>query len=679
MINARISVWSALFPLVAVVAAAAAQPGPPCDDVPGAPSQGDDTRFVVRWEHRYNAALGSGNSMFEEGGPSEGSWSGNSVRDVPDSGGNWDYLGEMNTGGSALGGSLSGTIDGRFRIDADFPGESTVFDGAIYGVIVDVYVRGPAGTPYFVSTEAAGSVSASANGGGSFSSGYSMPGGSGGGPTSFATGPTLVTGTTSSTQLASDPEFTLATSRAFSLSGTANRSFCIFCGGARFWEVIANASFNVDAGPLPFTLKCDGTLRVPTNLSGPANTDAFSEIPNKPGFATGGQRFEIEADFTGEDCTCCEYRQFLRLTDATVDVLVQPGNAPLRAALANDWTNSDGDRFNPGCYIEDGLTPSASCPRGAVYGDRVEEADTGCKGRGEGYGANPCTFRAVDVPSVSSGAPLSGGFAANHLGIRYQLDFEGQIVHLGSTRCTGLAQPREDLVLKRTRWSICFEIDQNNNVTSCSTRESRREPRTTDDAARVEVPFLSGDASVTARRLDDGTLVLNIAQSRLASAPALNASAMQATSPAFSLDAIYDTEVLAVNSLGGAGVTFIQTLIASDADACLGLVDLDITINGETIPVTLDLAPISNCSSCPADLTGPAQDGIPDNAVDASDLNFFLNEYVAQFGTPGGTGPNNFTADLTGPAQDGNPDGTVDASDLNFFLNEYVAGFGPCP
>jgi hypothetical protein len=87
----------------------------------------------------------------------------------------------------------------------------------------------------------------------------------------------------------------------------------------------------------------------------------------------------------------------------------------------------------------------------------------------------------------------------------------------------------------------------------------------------------------------------------------------------------------------------------------------------------------SSAGGCVTDFTGPAQDGIPDKTVDSADLTLFLDEYVAQFGTAGGTGPNGFSADLTGPAQDGVPDQTVDSADLTFFLDNYSAEFGqPC-
>ncbi|TVQ63550.1 MAG: hypothetical protein EA378_01290, partial [Phycisphaerales bacterium] len=69
---------------------------------------------------------------------------------------------------------------------------------------------------------------------------------------------------------------------------------------------------------------------------------------------------------------------------------------------------------------------------------------------------------------------------------------------------------------------------------------------------------------------------------------------------------------------------------------------------------------------CPADLTGPALDGIPDGLVGVADLNFYITLWIN--GDP--------AADLTGPALDGIPDGLVGVADLNYYIALWIDG---CP
>jgi len=67
---------------------------------------------------------------------------------------------------------------------------------------------------------------------------------------------------------------------------------------------------------------------------------------------------------------------------------------------------------------------------------------------------------------------------------------------------------------------------------------------------------------------------------------------------------------------------------------------------------------------CPADLTGPGGDGVPDGGLTADDFFFYLGLFSA--GDPG--------ADLTGPGGDGVPDGSLTADDFFFYLGQFAAG-----
>jgi len=69
---------------------------------------------------------------------------------------------------------------------------------------------------------------------------------------------------------------------------------------------------------------------------------------------------------------------------------------------------------------------------------------------------------------------------------------------------------------------------------------------------------------------------------------------------------------------------------------------------------------------CPADLTGPGGDGVPDGSLTADDFFFYLGLFAD--GDP--------DADLTGPGGDGEPDGSLTADDFFFYLGLFSAG---CP
>jgi len=69
---------------------------------------------------------------------------------------------------------------------------------------------------------------------------------------------------------------------------------------------------------------------------------------------------------------------------------------------------------------------------------------------------------------------------------------------------------------------------------------------------------------------------------------------------------------------------------------------------------------------CPADLTGPGGDGVPDGTLTSDDFFFYLGLFAD--GDP--------QADLTGPGGDGVPDGTLTSDDFFFYLGLFAQG---CP
>jgi len=78
------------------------------------------------------------------------------------------------------------------------------------------------------------------------------------------------------------------------------------------------------------------------------------------------------------------------------------------------------------------------------------------------------------------------------------------------------------------------------------------------------------------------------------------------------------------------------------------------------------LVTLGTTSPCPADLTGPGGDGVPDGSLTADDFFFYLGLFAD--GDP--------AADLTGPGGDGVPDGSLTADDFFFYLGLFAEG---CP
>jgi len=70
--------------------------------------------------------------------------------------------------------------------------------------------------------------------------------------------------------------------------------------------------------------------------------------------------------------------------------------------------------------------------------------------------------------------------------------------------------------------------------------------------------------------------------------------------------------------------------------------------------------------ACPADLTGPGGDGLPDGSLTADDFFFYLGLFA----------DGDLGADLTGPGGDGEPDGSITADDFFFYLGLFADG---CP
>ncbi len=632
--NAMRPTQALLIALVALVAslAAPATAQDPCLEPPK-----DDVKFVVRWEHWQNSALGPtrllGNDTI-----SEQSWS---VSDPHADTSGWPKrTSNFNTSGSAADGTLSGTISGSFRVEA--PDTYTVSDGAEYVVTVDAYILGPQGTPYFLYGGADGTLEMDRNAGGTFFASYSMPGGSGNGAIGstvpFNVSQSVSTGMTSSQQHPSDPDYTFAGSRTFNFDGEADRFGCIiFCSGTRFWEVEGAANITVSAG----RARCSGVLAEPV-----------VDLPDASTFAVDRKlkaRFDMLAVFLDDpplyECSSCRYRQFV-ISQNTWEYLVIPGRGERAVNVAN-YGGSDpcnAPELALDCPVEDTVCAPACRTNGRLaYGDRVE------------YLPNPeCTFapnnRYLDSPSgpvnQASGCLYHGkdrpGFetvpiSGRERRLRYDHRFVGVVLDVHTER-----------VVARQDWEVCFEAteppgDNGAIVTPCSKKIS---------LPRAGSAFRIGDRGGAVVIQRDGDLLYGSVSLDAEGGEFLRTSDVPVDLMGMTTIPLPDEEPLQVGS--NLGSSWVIPFASTFSGALPPAVDVTVEFDGQQQAVTVDLSVLAG--DCPADIA-PAPDG--DGQVNTNDFFQFLTYYQSM-----------------DPAADFTGEGDVNTNDFFAFLAAYQAG---CP
>jgi len=131
----------------------------------------------------------------------------------------------------------------------------------------------------------------------------------------------------------------------------------------------------------------------------------------------------------------------------------------------------------------------------------------------------------------------------------------------------------------------------------------------------------------------------------------------------------------AVRAYSGADGSELFTVAGNPDDSIGFALGAEGDLNGDAIPDFIAsgrsadtvLAFVSaSGDDCPADLTGPGGDGVPDGTLTSDDFFFYLGLFAD--GDP--------QADLTGPGGDGEPDGSLTSDDFFFYLGLFAQG---CP
>lgn len=341
-------------------------------------------------------------------------------------------------------------------------------DGHSFGngcrILIDAYVKGATGTPYYATRMYDGIVEtnfpqgfgrADAEFNGSFSSSVN-----GQGPTATPLhSATLVTGLSGAPRTYGGETYSHAGHYEFNLNAILFQSIdiCFFsCPTMHYWARGAvTGSMEVGIGHPP----CSGTID--QAWCGACFGGAHSVA----------RQFAVSVDITptapSTSCACCEYRQYnrrsvqlntLRFLGQVFDVWVStPPNAAGERRNCLTWAEDSGDhpagimrgygyrRPNPSGYVS-----------GGVYVDNDRTVAQICGGVTPIAQENPdgCHFEGRDGPTLAKffGSP------------RKYVEYEGRLV--SKAACTPGAS--HDVVLARKRWTMCCENTGAGVITTCA-------------------------------------------------------------------------------------------------------------------------------------------------------------------------------------------------------------------
>ena len=361
---------------------------------------------------------------------------------------------------SLAAGSLSFSISNATEVEAKR------VDGHHFGnggrIVVDAYVKGPSGTPYYVSRILDGSVEATFPQGlgrsdAQFNGAYASSVNGAGLTNALVGGATLTTGSSGTVRDFNGVTYSHAGRYEFDLSGVIFQSidFCLPFSPCPTLHYFArgsvSGSMEVGIGHPP----CSGTI----------DQDWCTDCaPHSAGNGV-ERRFAVSVDMTpatgSTSCSCCEYRQYIRRASSewTLRFLglsitrpwPLPPNAAGHAKHCDTWAE---DTVGSKAYGYRQPQPLVAKPYSA-YVDVDRTPAQICSSKLTVGVADGCHFESLDTPGFRA-APL--------LGTRKHLEFEGVLVSKAS--CTPGAT--RDVVLARKRWTMCCENDGSGNVTNCA-------------------------------------------------------------------------------------------------------------------------------------------------------------------------------------------------------------------
>lgn len=600
---------------------------PPTDPCEGA--SGPDFLYYTTVEY-YDQGPLSGRTVASRFGPAPG-FSGGPERNDGD--GVNALRRQSSASGSAGDGSFSVDIH-NLAIIRNSVSNVAIIDGNGVTVMVDVYMKKPAGTPWVMTRRAGGQLTTT------------FPVGSGTSQAFYGSSSCsnncaqTINESLSTMRGATTDERPPGVSACYSKAGTLtfdtngwifhSISFCFPgpCAVATYRaESLVNASMTINVD-----LPCTGTLTqrwlsdcIPHPLNG--------SVPTGLGVA---RRFEVQAQFqglNGNSCSCCEYRQYVRGMRARIGLPFLLGVAGLSWESSN--TNAQG--FGMGCdqWVEDnGTLGSCTFPG---YGHRD---NTSCPLGSDTYGPDGCSYRGGDMP---------GGVTA----VKYFAEFEGRVVlkpGCGSNPAT------REVVIDRQNWTVCCERGVLGVEACREGSASVVRPRA------VSPTFALGDRSANVLIGRVGRVIVGALSISTSEGETITAADIPISVDGAQLLPSSQHELAMLGSSAGqSGLRFFA--FASNCVPSSIVVRSAILPLGPSARATTTLD-ITSLASPLADLDDGTGTGIPDRGVTIEDLLYFLSQY--QLGSS--------RADLDDGSMLGIPDGGVTIDDLLLFLEQFAEG-----
>lgn len=465
-----------------------------------------------------------------------------------------------------------------------------LYAGGAQTLVVDIYVRGPVGTPYFVNKQVDGILMAIRNPGGGTETNLHAyyQGQLWNGPQTriIDDNPPLLIGNTSSETPPGGPsDFKYATSVTVNLGGHAfHPGFCFFgCPTYRYQtEATASLSLTAGIGAPPCTGKLTAPIWTTNCIEGSLGV---------------GRGFRVHAEMSGAGatgCSCCEYRQYVRRSQITQNVIFRA-----ITGLANIlWRNPENlDGYEQSCdgwiqdngYYVDGFT-TRSYPG---YGHRGSPDKPSDRYSGGADRASSCTYDGRDFPS----APLSS---------KFYVEFEGRIV--AKANCGG--NGNQETIVDRKRWIFCCESGDNGAQECSMPRVDAIDCVSKSDRSEVA----NRDLYVQFGRRDD--LVVGVVSLGAMQGEAIPSENLGVAINGVLVDTAEDATLgLTSNDYSA----FAQKFIAFRSSCVPASIPVRINFGGEEVVVTVDTSAISTMTA----------DFNADTVVDLFDYLDFVSVFAA--------------------------------------------------
>lgn len=464
-----------------------------------------------------------------------------------------------------------------------------LYAGGAQTLVVDVYVRGPVGTPFFVNKQVDGILMAIRNPGGGTETNLHAyyQGQLWNGPQTRIIDdnpPMLIGNTSSATPPGGPAEYKYATTVTVNLGGHAfHPGFCFFgCPTYRYQtEATASLSLTAGVGAPPCTGK----------LTAPIWTTNCVEGDNGV-----GRGFRVHAEMSGAGatgCSCCEYRQYVRRSRVSRNIVYRA----IGAVASTIFSQRSLDRYDKSCdgWVQDNGWDHNTIPSTAYpgYGHRSSPDKPTDRYSGGASRASSCTYDGRDFPA----APYSS---------KYYIEFEGRIVAKANCGGTG----NQETIVDRKRWTFCCESGDNGAQECSMPRIDAIDCVSRSDRSEVS----NRDLYVQFGRRDN--LVVGVVSLGAMQGEAIPSANLGVTIDGTLVDTAEDATLgLTSNDYSA----FAEKFIAFRSDCVPASIPVRISFGGEEVIVTVDTSAISTMTA----------DFNADTVVDLFDYLDFVSVFAA--------------------------------------------------